>query len=428
MNVDRSMGIEEKAERIESSATRYYFSEVYSCYINGNYRAAVVSLWSVLVCDAVYKTQKLFELTGDAWANKKLTAIEKLQQENSKSSEWELDLFEGFYTNKKFIGIGEISNIRDIQKKRHLCAHPVLSEDNALYTPNKESVKSMILNALDDFLIRNNYYGKDVFPILRDTLKEDSEYYSELKNIKSLISKYCQRLTPTAIYQIFKDFYKFSFRLDDEDAVKYRRMNRSACFHLYQEVKKVPSLIQRMKEEKDFFENISYKTNALTFLFHFLSFNRDIYDNFSEEMRDRLKTCRDKETEDDIFYGLKICSMFSFKRPDDYFNFLKEALDCNNIKRFTFAEYEFISEVFHDVDCREMLQNISISYAENSSTYDDADNRFDLVLNEKLLNSFTSEQLNRLITCFDTNSQIGTRYRNRIDRGKLEKRLADIAV
>ncbi|HHD8984286.1 TPA: hypothetical protein ACOX9D_005115, partial [Escherichia coli] len=104
MNVDRSMGIEEKAERIESSATRYYFSEVYSCYINGNYRAAVVSLWSVLVCDAVYKTQKLFELTGDAWANKKLTAIEKLQQENSKSSEWELDLFEGFYTNKKFIG------------------------------------------------------------------------------------------------------------------------------------------------------------------------------------------------------------------------------------------------------------------------------------------------------------------------------------
>lgn len=39
MNVVHSMGIEEKADLIESSATRYYFREVYSSYINGNYRA-----------------------------------------------------------------------------------------------------------------------------------------------------------------------------------------------------------------------------------------------------------------------------------------------------------------------------------------------------------------------------------------------------
>ncbi|ENR5390288.1 hypothetical protein PWM41_000991 [Providencia rettgeri] len=428
MNVDRRMGIEEKAEHIESSATRYYFSEVYNCYINGNYRAAVVSLWSVLVCDAVYKTQKLFELTNDAWAKNMLSTIEKLQQENSKSSEWELDLFEGFYTNKKFIGIGEISNIRDIQKKRHLCAHPVLSEDNALFTPNKESVKSMILNALDDFLIRNNYYGKDIFPILRDTLKENSEYYSELRNIKPLINKYCQRLTPSAAYQIFKDFYKFSFRLDNEDAIKYRRMNHEACHHLYKEIKKHSFLTQKIKEEKDFFENISFKTNTIIYLFTFLSFNREIYDDFSEEMRNRLKSYRDKETEDDTFYGLKIASIFSFKKPRDYFDFLMQELDCNNIRRFTISEYNFIYEVFHDMDCTEELNNISISYAKNSLSYDDADNRFDLILNEKLLNSFTSEQLNRLISCFDINSQIGDRRRNRIDRAKLENRLAEIVV
>lgn len=94
-------------------------------------------------------------------------------------------------------------------------------------------------------------------------------------------------------------------------------INRSACFHLYKEVKKSGPLIQKMKEEIDFFENISFKTNTLTFLFHFLSLNREIYDAFSEEMRDRLKTYRDKETEDDVFYGLKICSMFSFKKSDD---------------------------------------------------------------------------------------------------------------
>jgi len=428
MNSDRSVGIEEKAEKIESSATRYYFKEVYSCYANGNYRAAVVSLWSVLVCDAVYKTQKLFELTGDAWAEKKLAEIQKLQQENSKSSEWELELFEGFYTNKKFIGIGEISNIRDIQKKRHLCAHPVLSEDNALYTPSKESVKSMILNALDDFLIRVNYYGKDVFPILRDTLTENSEYYSELKNIKPLIVKYCQRLTSSAIYQIFKDFYKFSFRLENEDSVKYRRMNRSACYHLYKEVIKDPALVQRMKEEKDFFENVSFKTNTLNFLFHFLSFNKDVYDIFSAEMRDRLIALRDKDNDDDVFYGLKIASMFSFKNADEYFDFLKGQLDNNSVKRFTIAECDFISEVYHDIDCREIIKDISISYAENSSSYDDADYRFDLILHERLLKSFSVEELDRLIACFHTNSQIGDRRRGKIDKEKLQKRLAEISA
>lgn len=428
MNNDRSIGIEEKAEKIESSATRYYFKEVYSCYANGNFRAAVVSLWSVLVCDAVYKTQKLFELTGDAWAKKKLAEIQKLQQENSKSSEWELELFEGFYANKKFIGIGEISNIRDIQKKRHLCAHPVLSEDNALYTPSKDSVKSMILNALDDFLTRVNYYGKDIFPILRDTLTENSEYYSELKNIKPLIVKYCQRLTPSAIYHIFKDFYKFSFRLDDEDSVKYRRMNRSACYHLYNELKKHPALVQRMKEEKDFFENVSFRTNTLTYLFPFLSLNRDLYDIFSSEMRDRLKVLRDKENDEDLFYGLKITSMFSFKDADEYFGFLKEQLDNNTIKRFTIAECDFIFDVYHDIDCLEVVKGISISYAENSSTYDDADNRFDLILHESLLNYFSVDELNRLIDCFKTNSQIGNRRRGDIDKAKLQKRLAEITA
>lgn len=47
MNVVHSMGIEEKADLIEFSATRYYFREVYSSYINGNYRAALVDLLPV---------------------------------------------------------------------------------------------------------------------------------------------------------------------------------------------------------------------------------------------------------------------------------------------------------------------------------------------------------------------------------------------
>lgn len=426
MNIERVMGIEEKIEQIESSATRNYFREVYSCYTNGNYRAAVVSLWSVLVCDAVYKTQKLFELTGDGWARKKIAEIERLQQENSKSSEWELDLFEGFYNNKKFIGIGEISNIRDIQKKRHLCAHPVLSEDSALYTPSKDAVKSMILNALDDFLIRKNYYGKDVFPLLIETLKDNSEYYSELKNIKPFIVKYCQRLTLPAIYQIFKDFYKFSFRLDNEDATKYRRLNRRACHDLYQEVKKYPFYVQKMKEEREYFENVSFKTSILIYFFTFLSYNKEIYETFSEEMRDRLKVSHTKETDDDFFYSLKVASNFLYQNPSDYFSVMKQLLTDDTIKRFTLAEYNYINEVYHDVNCIEIINDLSIIFAENSPSYDDADERFNLVLDEGVLRSYTAKQLERLIASFNQSSQVRNRRRGDIDLAKLKHRLAEV--
>lgn len=139
---ENNIGIEDKIELIESSSTKTYFKEVYSSYLNGNYRAAVVSLWSVLVCDAVYKTRRLVDLTNDHWAKQQINSIEASQRQNSTKSDWELKLFEGFYDQKKFIGIGEITNIRDIQQKRHLCAHPILSEDDVLYTPNKDLVKA----------------------------------------------------------------------------------------------------------------------------------------------------------------------------------------------------------------------------------------------------------------------------------------------
>lgn len=426
MNTGHNIGIEEKAELIESSATRYYFREVYSSYVNGNYRAAVVTLWSVLVCDAVYKTQKLYELTEEPWAKKKLAEIEALQKANSKSSDWELNLFEEFYSNKKFIGIGEISNIRDIQQKRHLCAHPILSEDNALYTPNKESVKSMILNALDDFLIRNNYYGKDVFPILLNTLKDNSEYYSDIKKIRPLVNKYCQRLTPTAVYQIFKNFYKFSFKLDNQEAEENRRLNQRALSILYAEVKKSAENVQKIKEDIEFFENISFKSSILGYLYHFLSLNRDFYSYFSKEIRERFIVHRDKESEDDTYYTLKLCSSFTFESADNYFNFLKEGFSNGKINNFDLSIYEYISDVYQDIECQEELKELAIIYFSNSNSYAEADNRFDFIQTKELLESFNADQLNRLVESFDTNSQIRLRRRGAIDRHKLERRLQEI--
>jgi hypothetical protein len=67
--------LENLSEKIHSGKTRNYFQEVLSSYHNGNYRSAVVMLWSVAVCDIVYKLQYLVDLYEDAVAKQFLMSL-----------------------------------------------------------------------------------------------------------------------------------------------------------------------------------------------------------------------------------------------------------------------------------------------------------------------------------------------------------------
>ena len=54
----------------------------------------------------------------------------------------------------KFFDQDTYENLLHLQKKRHLCSHPLVQEtDNKLYTPTPEETKSFIRHALEDLLI-----------------------------------------------------------------------------------------------------------------------------------------------------------------------------------------------------------------------------------------------------------------------------------
>src|SRR4051794_15485909 len=86
--------IEASHERISDHRTKQYFGEVYSSYAHSNYRSAVVMLWSVVVCDILFKLDHLRTLYSDPTADKILTEIEDLRRRNPKSPEWEWELVE----------------------------------------------------------------------------------------------------------------------------------------------------------------------------------------------------------------------------------------------------------------------------------------------------------------------------------------------
>src|SRR5262249_45281622 len=86
--------IDAAQERIVDPRTRSYSKEFSSSYANENYRSAVVMLWSVVVCDLLFKMEFLSTTHGDKTAATILTEIEALRLKNLNSPEWERELVE----------------------------------------------------------------------------------------------------------------------------------------------------------------------------------------------------------------------------------------------------------------------------------------------------------------------------------------------
>ena len=68
-------------DNIYFQKTKKYFKEVISSYSNGNYRSAIVMLYSVAICDILFKLEELKDMYNDEVAKEILQNIE-----NSKSS------------------------------------------------------------------------------------------------------------------------------------------------------------------------------------------------------------------------------------------------------------------------------------------------------------------------------------------------------
>ncbi|MEN4173520.1 hypothetical protein P8990_12910 [Serratia marcescens] len=423
------LGILEKMDLIPITKTKEYFREAYSCYSNGNYRAAVVSLWSVMVCDAVYKTELLVSSYNDAWAIKRLKEIEELQEKKSTSSDWELNLFEQFYKDKGFIDSAGISNIRYLQQKRHLCAHPVLSENSNLYTPSKDTVKSLLTNALDDFLLKEEYYNKDVLNLILETMKERSEYYEKISNVKSLILRFSKKMTERAMYQVFKSLWSISFKVENKDCDDNRRSNSFACVFLFDEIKKKEAVVNKVWDEIESFEDVSHKQQVMSFLFLFFCEQPMFYKRVSNEFKDLIGHYYNKEIDDNdpYPYNLKIASTFLFDNPADYLEYLNNGYKNQTINYLTVDIINFIERIYHDFTCDDYIKKIIVSYVLSSTSYANADERFDFLFKEDVFHRLDIKSLELIVNSWAINSQVSGRTRRAApDLHRIKNRIEEI--
>lgn len=278
------MSIETLREKIFSANTASYFEEVYSSYIHGNYRSAVVMLWSVVVLDIVQKVQSLKDSYDDKAAIAILDEIAVLNKKDRKSSIWELTIVKKVCDSTDLIEDSEYTNLEYLQQQRHLSAHPIIHSGVQLYVPNKDTTRALIRNALEIVLIKPPVYTDRILETILTDLEENGPAFTDLKELKPYIEyKYLNRITIESKMKLFEKFWKFVMHLDNEDCERNRFQNLRFLILLAWD--KTAEVETAIKNRTDFYSRIKNDEKFMNPLIAFLIRVPSIYTLLNDETK-----------------------------------------------------------------------------------------------------------------------------------------------
>jgi hypothetical protein len=277
--------IELASERIVDSKIKRYFAEVYGCYSAGYYRSAVVMLWSVVVTDVLLKLEQLASAYADATAQAILTEIEKMRKKNEKSPEWEAELMEKVVARTDLLDQAEFSHIQALQMHRHLSAHPVITCSDALFSPNKETARAHIRNALDAVLTKPPIMSRKIF----DTFIEDVEAVTDTLALnpegllKYLQAKYFRYFSPATFQHIFTSLWRVTFKSTDSRSEANRAANLEVLKLTYS--KQRAQLGALVSAERDWFSEVTIKESTLHVMTDFFREYHEVFKTLTDAVR-----------------------------------------------------------------------------------------------------------------------------------------------
>lgn len=224
-------------ENIYFPKTREYFKEVISSYSNGNYRSAIVMLYSVVICDMLFKLKELKDMYNDTVASNLLAFYEEKAKGSKKGSKsvWEKEFVDKIHNETELIDLEAYTHLNHLYDDRNFSAHPSLDRDFELISPSKETTLSHIKNALNDILIKPPLFLKNVVDTLTDDLDNKRDIFTgNNKDLKVYLeNRYFSRMLNPMRIKVFKAFWKFVFLLpDDEKCEKNRNINRHVLEYL----------------------------------------------------------------------------------------------------------------------------------------------------------------------------------------------------
>ena len=254
--------LEEQLEKVVDVRTKTYLNEVVSCYNSGNYRGAVVVLYTTVIFDLLRKLKVLKDIYNDNGAKEIIENITKQQVDEPKNSTWEGDLIEKVYNKTKLITLVEKEELLYIKTVRNYAAHPIVkidSDDLELKEITKETAKDLIRKAFEILFLRDAILAKKVTD---EICKDLNQFYDRVKTDgleDFLKTKYFHRMTQKRKDELFKALWKFVFALTNYDCDKNRKSNFWGLLYLFNENKNhYKELIK--SDENYYFGNLKLET------------------------------------------------------------------------------------------------------------------------------------------------------------------------
>jgi hypothetical protein len=372
-------------------------------------------LWSVAVCDIVYKLLDLVDLYEDSGAKTILDGITESQKDNPKSPSWEFELIEHTHKHTKLLDHSEYANLVYLQQQRHLSAHPILDSDRQLHTPNKETVRALIRNTLEDLLIKPPFYTKKIIDELLEDIAEAAPALKTRQKVKRYVeSRYLSKLKPEVELSIYRSLWKLVFKLEDEDCIKNRVINLYTLEVIGN--RKPESIFNQIKGEKDYYSNVSSSPIPLDSLVIYLSQNHKIYDLLNDDAK--LKIQHNVKTTNTS----KICGWFVKENLEVHYKDILSLIE-NDLK-FYFKEVELklLFEIRDTEEWQHLFCRILSSYYCASLTYDKADSRFQEAISP-YLEVFDKEAIVFLIERIEKNVLVYGRLKAREEHKEIKKKL-----
>jgi hypothetical protein len=277
--------LEYKVESIYHTKTKEYFNEVFNSYNNGNYRSAMVMLYSVVVCDLIYKLQELSDRYNDTIAVSILEKIKEEQNENPSNPKWENTLITEIKDRTNLLETQDVLNIDYLKKNRHLSAHPVLDQLDMLVRPNKETVRANIVNMLDGILCKAPLLSKKfISTFLEDLVSVKDQLIKDTELENYLNSKYLSKINKPTEEKLFRDLWKFTFRLEDANTNENRDIIFRALLVLYKKNK--VSFNTMIDSDKSYFSHVKLENEKiLDLILGFMSLFPQVYNSMEESVK-----------------------------------------------------------------------------------------------------------------------------------------------
>lgn len=410
--------LEAKSDLIYHSKTKEYFLEVSSSYNNGNFRSAIVMLYSVVICDLVYKIQELSDRYSDPIASDILEKIIEAKRVNSSFSQWEKLLLEEIKRTNLLEPQDKI-NIEYLKEHRHLSAHPVLNQMDLLFQPNREMVLSHILNMLDGVLCKSPLLSKKLISNLLEDIVSIKDILTQTDELKRfLTSKYLSKINNATEEKLFRDLWKFAFKLGDSKTNENRNVIIKTLFIIYKNKKNVFN--ELIKLDKSYYSDINLNDeNILMNVMALSSVNPQLYNNLDESIKILLTN---KGNSSVSFLAI---SVFLSASLEEHFEKLKKKIfdDIEGSERLSKLGIELLYTLSKEYGIVDIYLNFLIKIFTASSNYDSANYYFDLIIRQ-YEEQFSENQFQAILKGINDNPQIYRRKRATFDNQTLKETIS----